>query len=85
MSLTDDLCLHRWSYSSDGTPYEAINHSAEAVRVSQYMASFFVDESRRSSHRFADVAAELASLIYNYAPTRTSGSFVQNYYFPNDF
>jgi hypothetical protein len=40
-----------------------------------------VDQARRSSHKFPTEAEEDAALIYNYKPTKTSGSFVQEYFF----
>ncbi|KAJ7340229.1 hypothetical protein OS493_002961 [Desmophyllum pertusum] len=44
---------------------EAINHSKEAVLVTQYVADFFVDQARLSEHRFASKEEEDAALIYN--------------------
>ena len=44
----------------------AIPHSANAVKVSQYMANFLVGESRQSSHSFPTKEAEAAALMYNY-------------------
>ena len=45
------------------------------------MADFFVDQARQSTHKFATEAQEDAALIYNYAPSKTTGSFVQEYFF----
>lgn len=66
-------------------PYEGINHSRNAVAVSQYTADFFVSRARLSNHSFADPEKEKAALIWNYAPVATTGDFVQTYYFPKDF
>ena len=41
-----------------GLPYEAINHSAEAVAIAQYTASFFVQQARKSAHKYANVTEE---------------------------
>jgi len=49
--------------------------------VSQYMANFFVDQARLSQHKFPDEPTEDAALIYNYAPSKTTGSFMQEYFF----
>jgi len=45
--------------------YKAIPHSAEAVKVSQYMANNFVARARQSSHRFSTRAALESALIDN--------------------
>ena len=74
--------LHfRWAEDAEGIPNEAIDHSLDAVLASQYMANFFVGQARLSKHAFATEAEEDAALIYNYQPTKTTGSFVQEYYF----
>lgn len=65
----------------NGVPAEAINHGAEAVVAAQYTADFFVRQARRNSHKFSSAAAEDGALIYNYAPAKTTGSFVQTYFF----
>ena len=49
-----------------------INHSQEAILISQFSANFFVNEARKSSHRFPDKATERKYLIYNYAPVYTA-------------
>ena len=43
-----------------------INHSQDAVYISQYFANFFVSEARKSTHHFPDAATEEKYLIYNY-------------------
>lgn len=65
----------------NGIPYEAIDHSADAVLIAQYTANFFVNEARKNNHKFATPQAEDAALIYNYVPSKTTGSFVQTYFF----
>jgi gamma-glutamyl hydrolase len=75
-----------WAVTAEGVPYEAIDHSPDAIKVAQYMANFFVGQARKSTHRFQDVAREQALLIYNWVPTNTpGGDFVQTYFFPKDF
>ncbi|XP_029998452.1 gamma-glutamyl hydrolase isoform X2 [Sphaeramia orbicularis] len=43
-------------------------HSLHAVQLSSQLAEFFVNEGRRSLHRFDNPEEEAASLIYNYTP-----------------
>ena len=76
--------IYEWQ-KVNGIPYEAINHSPDAVLISQYMADFFVQETRKSTHQFEDPATEQASLIWNYPAVATSGDFVQKYFFENSF
>ncbi|XP_077980376.1 gamma-glutamyl hydrolase-like [Glandiceps talaboti] len=60
-----------------------VNHSLNAIKVSQYMANFFVNEARKNHHSFEDKTKESKSLIYNYPPVYT-GNFVgyaQCYFF----
>ena len=45
-------------------PYEAISHTRAAVAIAQYMATFFVDQCRNSTHRFATPADEWDRLVY---------------------
>ncbi|KAK3789162.1 hypothetical protein RRG08_001555 [Elysia crispata] len=57
------------------------DHGPDAVRVSQYMANFFVNEARKSSHRFPSVKLEATNLIENYNRTFSSDdTFVDIYY-----
>lgn len=77
--------LFEWYKSDDGTPYQAIDHSEDAVYMSQYMSNFFVSQARKSSHVFSDLEEEAARLIYNHAKVEAGPSFMESYYFPNDF
>ncbi|XP_044193150.1 gamma-glutamyl hydrolase [Thunnus albacares] len=43
-------------------------HSHNAVRLSSLLADFFVNEGRRSLHKFDNPEEEASSLIYNYTP-----------------
>ena len=70
-----------WQMTVDGIPVEDIHHDAQAVVAAQYTADFFVRQARRNSHKYRSPAAEDEALIFNYSPTRTSGSFVQTYFF----
>ena len=60
-----------------------IAHSRNAVVAAQYFANFFVNEARKSNHRFASTAVEDKYLIYNFNPlfTGNMGHFEQSYVF----
>ncbi|XP_063307434.1 gamma-glutamyl hydrolase-like [Pelobates fuscus] len=58
-----------------------ISHTAEAVYASFYMAEFFVNEARKSLHKFPDTTQENEALIYNYCPKYTGKIFDQMYFF----
>ncbi|KAM8731594.1 gamma-glutamyl hydrolase [Acanthopagrus schlegelii] len=62
-------------------PY--IPHSPSAVRITFYMAQFFVNEARKNMHRFESEDEESKALIYNYSPVYTGreSSFEQKYFF----
>ena len=47
-----------------GYPYEAIHHSRAAVAVSQYLANFFVDQTRLSTRRFRSAKEQ----VYSHSP-----------------
>ena len=65
-----------------GTPYEVVQHTREAVAISQYLATFFVEQCRKNAHRFASAADEWGSLIYKYTTsTDYAPSFEQVYFF----
>ncbi|XP_008287386.1 gamma-glutamyl hydrolase [Stegastes partitus] len=58
-------------------------HSAHAVQLSSLLAQFFVNEGRRSLHRFDNPEEEASSLIYSYTPVY-AGNFTgyeQIYFF----
>lgn len=59
---------HPEKNSFEWTLHEAINHSKEAVAVTQYVADFFVNQARLSEHRFSSKEEEDAALIYHYDP-----------------
>lgn len=61
-----------------------IPHSKQAVETSQYFANFFVEETRKNNHSFADWKAEKKALIYNYPAHYTgikNSSYEQLYMF----
>uniref|UniRef100_A0A673CV96 folate gamma-glutamyl hydrolase n=1 Tax=Sphaeramia orbicularis TaxID=375764 RepID=A0A673CV96_9TELE len=59
------------------------SHSRSAVKTTFYMAEFFVNEARKSFHRFETEDAERKALIYNYRPvfTGVKSCFLQKYFF----
>lgn len=75
---------HAEKVSFEWNIHEVINHSVESVLANQYVANFFVNESRKSTHAFANVTAETAALIYNYQPVYIYdevNDFEQGYFF----
>ncbi len=75
-----DIC-YRWGMNSDGTSFEAINHSYEAIAVSQYLANFFVTRCRHNHNKFTQYEDENLALIYNYNITTISKKFSLIYLF----
>jgi len=73
-----------WGRETTGVPKEAIDHSPEAVLITQYVSDVFVQHARMNTHSFPTPADEDAALIYNYSPSKTTGSFVQSYFFHVD-
>ena len=71
------LFYFSWDKSS------GINHTFAAIKAGQYTADFFVNEARRSLHKFSSWDEEDAALIYNFLPTKTSDSYVESYFFVN--
>jgi gamma-glutamyl hydrolase len=60
---------------------EQMNHSFDSVIANQYIANFFVNEARKSNHRFTN---EVKELIYNYSPVYSGAKgsdFEQTYLF----
>lgn len=69
----------------DGTPYEVIDHSPEAIASSQYFANFFIQEARKNDLKFESAKVEKSALIYNYHTSDfTSPGFVESYLFKHD-
>ncbi|EDO47945.1 predicted protein [Nematostella vectensis] len=51
--------------------YAQYDHSQQAIAITQFMASSFVNIARMSDHTFPNPQEELLSLIENYTPTLT--------------
>ena len=69
------------------TTYESIPHSRNAILFMQYLANFFVNESRESKHRFSDPVEFYKRNINNYKPINTLkeiNSIFDSCYFFND-
>ncbi|KAM8865678.1 gamma-glutamyl hydrolase [Synchiropus picturatus] len=74
-----EVSCYKWSRNKN------VPHSPNAVRLTALLAGFFVNEGRRSLHRFNDIEEEEAALIYNYQPVfigNISG-YEQAYFFRN--
>ncbi|KAG8442004.1 hypothetical protein GDO86_010973 [Hymenochirus boettgeri] len=82
-----DYPIYGVQWHPEKSPFEwktsNITHSSEAVKVSFYMAEFFVNEARKSSHQFPSKEEEYGALIYNYFPKYTGNHsvFEQIYFF----
>ncbi|EFC47222.1 predicted protein, partial [Naegleria gruberi] len=64
--------------------HEDIDHSFDSLQANMYFSQFFVNEARKSQHKFQNEQSELASLIYNYNPVYTypvEPDFAQCYFF----
>jgi len=73
--------MFEWDQNDDGTMYENIEHSFEAVLAAQYPANLFLNEARKNDQIFKDPVFEKSKLIYNYNSTVSSYGFIQSYYF----
>ncbi|KDO31557.1 hypothetical protein SPRG_03486 [Saprolegnia parasitica CBS 223.65] len=76
---------HAYEYGMrvNGSPYEAIDHSDNAILAAQAFARFFLREARKNDQRFPNAAAEQRALIYNHPLTqRKAPAFVEIYEFP---
>ncbi|XP_018572899.1 gamma-glutamyl hydrolase B-like [Anoplophora glabripennis] len=70
-------------FHPEKNPFEfekkGVPHSKEAVDVSLYFASFFVEESKKNNNTFPSEELEKKSLIYNYNPRYTGISVKSPY------
>jgi len=53
---------------------EKLDHAIDAIRCMQYLADFYVNECRKSNHKFATEKKEYSWLIYNWNPYPTYNS-----------
>lgn len=47
-------------------PYEDIDHSLDMIKISELVADFLIEESKKSEHSYLSPQAENDALIYNY-------------------
>ncbi|XP_017267771.1 gamma-glutamyl hydrolase [Kryptolebias marmoratus] len=76
----------QWHPEVNGFQWDArlnLPHSAHAVQLSSLLAQFFVNQGRRSLHKFDTPEEESSSLIYVYKPVYTANftSYEQAYFF----
>lgn len=64
-----------WSVEQD------LSHSSHAIKSSQYMADFFIDEARKNTHQFPSLQQQNQELIYNYKPIYTGSKGYEYYVF----
>ncbi|XP_056290340.1 gamma-glutamyl hydrolase-like isoform X2 [Pseudoliparis swirei] len=82
-----DYPIYGVQWHPEKNPFEwrrhYIPHSPSAIQASFYTADFFVNEAKKSSHRFESLEEEAKALIYNYSPvhTESTGVFEQIYFF----
>jgi len=71
--------IFEWGTYDSGAPYEVINHSPHAVKVSQGLANFFIAETRRNSNTY-DLAQSRP--FFEELPTSTGKApgFVEVYF-----
>ena len=62
------------NYEFKNVNQKNIPHTLNAVKTAQYMSNFFVDEARRSKHKFPSTEMEENHLIYQYTPIRPDDS-----------
>jgi len=60
---------------------EAIPHSGVAIKSMQFLADFFISETRKNFHAFPSYTDLSKVLIYNYCPVFTDSEFMQEYVF----
>lgn len=61
-----------------------IPHTAAAMKMSQYFANFFVEETKKNDHKYPEWKSEQNALIYNYQPHFTglqNSTYLQIYMF----
>jgi len=58
-----------------------INHSLNAIRISQYLANFFVQEARKSSHAFSNSVEEGKAMIQNFPRRFFTSNLYEVFYF----
>ncbi|CAM9597266.1 unnamed protein product [Ectocarpus sp. 12 AP-2014] len=70
-----------WGLDPDGTPHYVINHSKDAVELSQVLATFFASETRRNGHSFTSISDWEPGMFHNRDVTASGPINGQMYYF----
>jgi gamma-glutamyl hydrolase len=75
--------------NDNGYPNEAIVHTSNSIKISQYIANYFVNQTKINSNSFGNdqnnKPNESKYLIENWFDYKTTGSFMQTYFFSKDF
>ena len=70
----------------DFKSHHNVPHSFAAIRVSQFFANFFVEQTRKNRNCFESQDELNAFLIHNYQPeftaARADDRYIQKYFFP---
>ncbi len=69
--LTLRFCRHPEKNPYEWNPDEGINHSADAIVATQYIAQFLVNEARKSPHSFPSNATLANYTIFQYSSVYT--------------
>lgn len=72
----------QFQFSASAGEAGGINHDFEAVEAMQAVASFFVEQTRRSTHCFANQTELAQRLLYNDVPHGPLGDSYRAYIFP---
>jgi len=74
--------MYEFGKNKNGEWMENIPHTKNARWAAQWVVDFFVDECRKSSHKFSSLQEEDAALIYSYPVTKTTTTaYEQTYVF----
>ncbi|CAM9604647.1 unnamed protein product [Scytosiphon promiscuus] len=69
-----------WGLDPDGTPHHVINHTKDAVELSQVLAVFFVSETRRNGHSFPSIMEWEPKMFHTRKVTPAGPRVGQMYY-----
>ena len=77
--------VNAYEFYWKGHGNRGVPHTFDAVKVTQYFANFFVEEARKSRHKFDNSEEEEMYMIYKYhtyhASVRAGWGFEQIYIF----
>jgi len=80
--------VYATQFHPEKNPFEwrvKADHSKQGVEIAQFLANFFVQETRRNHHKFDTNQQVQELLIYNFEPVvpKNTSSFDQVYVFDN--